>query len=236
MILLKNGTAENHNRKDKMKPYYTDDSVTIYNADCMELIESIDKVNLLLTDPPYGISGGKGGTSKKRGKANYESNFNDNSDYVKNCVVPVLFEMSQWDTLVVTSGFANINLYPKADSFGAFYSPAASGMQRFGHADASPILYYGWHHLQGKRPEACSYQLTEIPERNGHPCPKPIKAWTWLLLKTSQVNDTVLDPFMGSGTTLRAAKDNQRKAIGIEIEESYCEIAAKRMAQEVFTF
>ena len=219
-----------------MKPYYTDNSVTIYNADCMEVIESIGKVDLLLTDPPYGIDGGKGGTSKKRGKANYKSNFNDKPDYVKNSVVPVLFKKSQWNTLVVTPGYVNINLYPKADSFGAFYSPSASGMQRFGYADASPILYYGWHHLQGKVPQSCSRQLTEIPERNGHPCPKPIKAWTWLLLKTSQANDTILDPFMGSGTTLRAAKDNQRKAIGIEIEESYCEIAAKRMAQEVFTF
>lgn len=66
-----------------------------------------------------------------------------------------------------------------------------------------------------------------------HPCPYPEALPKRCILATSDAGDTVLDPFMGSGTTLRAAKDLGRKAIGIEIEERYCEIAAKRMAQEV---
>ena len=71
---------------------------------------------------------------------------------------------------------------------------------------------------------------------NGHPARMPtamakghIRTWT-------EMNETILDPFMGSGTTLRAAKDLGRKAIGIEIEEKYCEIAAKRLSQEVLEF
>jgi site-specific DNA-methyltransferase (adenine-specific) len=64
-----------------------------------------------------------------------------------------------------------------------------------------------------------------------HPSPKPLALYRWLIERVA--GHTILDPFMGSGTSLRAAKDLGRKAIGIEIEERYCEIAARRMAQLV---
>lgn len=70
----------------------------------------------------------------------------------------------------------------------------------------------------------------------GHIAPFPYEIPRRLILLYTYVNEIILDPFMGSGTTLRAAKDLGRKAIGIEIEEKYCEIAAKRMAQEVLSF
>jgi site-specific DNA-methyltransferase (adenine-specific) len=73
----------------------------------------------------------------------------------------------------------------------------------------------------------------ETSEKNGHPCPKPLGLMRWLVARVSKPNETVLDPFMGSGTTLLAAKDMGHRAIGIEIEERYCEIAAKRLSQEV---
>ncbi|MDD5304003.1 MAG: site-specific DNA-methyltransferase [Elusimicrobia bacterium] len=71
------------------------------------------------------------------------------------------------------------------------------------------------------------------PHGFGHPSPKPECVMRWLVDELSEPGETVLDPFMGSGTTLRAAKDLGRKAIGIEIEERYCEIAAKRLSQQV---
>jgi DNA modification methylase len=67
----------------------------------------------------------------------------------------------------------------------------------------------------------------------GHPTQKPLQIIRKIIRNSSRPSSTILDPFMGSGTTLRAAKDLGRKAIGIEIEEKYCEIAAKRLAQEV---
>lgn len=69
-----------------------------------------------------------------------------------------------------------------------------------------------------------------------HPCPRKVAHVRWLIDKWTAPSDVILDPFMGSGTTLRAAKDLGRRVIGIEIEERYCEIAAKRMSQEVFSF
>lgn len=70
----------------------------------------------------------------------------------------------------------------------------------------------------------------------GHSCPYPITIPNRCIVATTQPGDLVLDPFMGSGTTLRAAKDLGRRAIGIEIEERYCEIAAKRLGQGVLDF
>jgi site-specific DNA-methyltransferase (adenine-specific) len=84
----------------------------------------------------------------------------------------------------------------------------------------------------------CDYVKAPIvpsKELEGHPCPKPL-LWGKGFIALFPKADTILDPFMGSGTVLRAAKDLGRKAIGIEIEEKYCEIAVKRLQQEVLAF
>jgi DNA modification methylase len=77
------------------------------------------------------------------------------------------------------------------------------------------------------------WRITFDREQNDHPCAFPIKLALRPITSSSNPGDTIIDPFMGSGTTLRAAKDLGRRAIGIEIEERYCEIAARRLAQEV---
>jgi len=80
--------------------------------------------------------------------------------------------------------------------------------------------------------------LWSIPRDSSgdHPTPKPVSLMRRMIENSSDIDDLVLDPFVGSGTTLVAAKELGRKAIGIEIEERYCEIAAKRLSQEILQF
>jgi DNA modification methylase len=220
-------------KQPSLKPYYNEAGITIYHGDCLDILPLLPPVDCVVTDPPYGIEGGRGGTSKVRGKGNYSTGFQDTPEYIKNVVIKALFELAKWRTLAVTPGCKNISLYPPADSFGAFVSPASVGVQRFGWADCHPILYYGWHYKQGKGPTPCSKIITECPPKNGHPCPKPTQSWGWLVDKVATKDMTVLDPFMGSGTTLFVCRERGIKAIGIELNESYCEIAARRLAQKV---
>ncbi len=219
-----------------MKPYYEDTAsgIVIYHGDCREVLPTlVESVDLVLTDPPYGIDGSSGTINKARGNGNYFAEFIDNTENVRLVIVPVIEGLiAVVRCVVVTPGNNNMMLYPQPDSFGAFYQPASVGLQVFGNADAQPILYYGKNARGRNMGVPCSYRLTESAERNGHPCPKPIKAWRVLLSNISLQHQIVLDPFMGSGTTLRAAKDLGRKAIGIELEERYCEIAAQRLSQE----
>jgi len=220
------------------KPYYEDDSVFLIHGDCREIVPTLGRFDLLLTDPPYGIDGGRGTTSKARAKGAYTDCFNDTRETVRTVCVPVIrLCLDVCRSGVITPGCRNLDLYPQAQSFGCFYQPAASGMQAWGNMDSQPILYYGVSHMAEKnlgRP--CSFVLTEPPSCKEHPCSKPIKAWARLVHLHCPDRGTVLDPFAGSGTTGRACKDLGRKCVMIEREERYCEIAARRMGQEVFSF
>jgi DNA modification methylase len=213
-----------------MTPYYEQSGVTIYHGDCRDVLPSIS-ADLVLTDPPYGINGAKG-IGIDRAKGAYLGAFEDTADYIRSVVVPVIELLrARVACLVLTPGNANLSAYPQPNSFGVFYQPAAVGMQSFGTVDAQPIFYYGTAG-GGRLGKPCSFILTETPEANGHPCPKPFGAWKRLLATVARPGQVVLDPFMGSGTTLVAAKDMGHQAIGIELEERYCEIAAKRLQQE----
>lgn len=215
-----------------MQPYYEHNGITIFHGDARDVLSFI-QADVCLTDPPYGIDGGSGSMSQKRGKGNYQAAFIDDRAYIQNVVIPIIQQLiERIPAVVVTPGNTNFDVYPRCNSFGVFFQPAAVGLQTFGNLDAQPILYYGKNGLGRNMGIPCSYQLTEAPPRSGHPCAKPYKAWRKLLSNIAKPGMTILDPFMGSGTTLRAAKELGMKAVGIELEERFCEEAARSLSQE----
>lgn len=221
-----------------MKPYFEDADVRIYHADCRDVLPQLDPVDLVLTDPPYGIDGARGGSNTARNKGGYVfAGWEDTPDYIRSCVVPVIeASIATAQRVVVTPGQNHLRDYPQATTYGAFWTPAGVGFTSWGRNVWTPILYYGRDPRAGVSQVPNGRAMTDQPDVEGHPCPKPINSWRWLANKGSLEGETILDPFMGSGTTLRAAKDLGRKAIGIEIEEKYCHIAAERMRQSVMDF
>src|SRR5262249_15187254 len=156
----------------------------------------------------------RGTINKERGKANYTDAFEDTPQYVFYMIVPIIERLiEKCGCVVLTPGNRNLSLYPQPDSFGCFFQPASVGMQGFGNADAQPIFYYGKNASKKNLGVPCSYQLTESPEVSGHPCAKPLKAWTKLISNVTANGQTILDPFMGSGTTGIACINLGRKFI-----------------------
>lgn len=226
-----------------MTPYYQDDWVTIYHADARHVLPSLIDIDATVTDPPYGI-GFTGKTAKDRDGSviyragGYEGGFPDTPAYIQSVVLPVIEACRQISrAVVVTPGTKSIWLYPEPTDLGCWYSGAGTGRSSWGFRCSQPILYYGKDPYlatgQGARPNSVGQVWPNDANQTGHPCAKPIQLMRWLVTRASLDGETVLDPFMGSGTTLVAAKHLGRKAIGVELSEAYCERATKRLMQSV---
>lgn len=211
------------------EPYYQDDHITIYHGDCREILPELEPVDLVLTDPPYGIKmdkgfSGFGGFGKPILRRRYEQ---DNWD--KTRPDSIVFErcISAGKMSIIWGGNFFADILPQSTHW--IFWDKLQTMPSFGDGELA------WTNSGRKSIRKVTIQWNGLigkEDSRYHPTQKPIKLLTWCIVNYTP-SDTVLDPFMGSGTTLRAAKDLGRKAIGIEIEEKYCEIAAKRMAQEV---
>lgn len=218
-----------------MKPYYQDASATIYHGDCREVLAEIE-ADVLITDPPYGIDLGKTiGRGDGHGlKLAAYGSFDDSYDAFVFDVAPRLnAAILRTKRGAVFSG-PHIWEQRKPTAIGGVYCPAGQGRHGWGFKTFLPVLFYGNAPNLNLGAKPTVLVSSETPDRaaNPHPVPKPLGWMTWLVGLASAKGETVLDPFMGSGTTLRAAKDLGRKSIGIEIEEKYCEVAARRLAQE----
>ena len=207
-----------------MTPYYVDDLVTIYHADCREWMPAADT---LITDPPYGISYRGGGASqihRKQSRRRVASIAGDSEPFD-----PSLFLAFRNVAL-----FGAQHYYSRLPEGGTFHVWDKRGDYKPVHtADFDTV----W--INRKEPGRINRTVwrgicreTEHSERILHPTQKPLRVMAWVLGMFPDA-ELILDPFMGSGTTLVVAKSLNRRAIGIEIEERYCEIAANRCRQEV---
>jgi len=221
-----------------MQPYYEHAGITIYHGDCREVLPCVSPGYVLITDPPYGLelgthTGAKNHGAGYLGKQGYAS-YDDTDENLRQVVVPsVKVALAAAVRGVVFCAGGKIHAYPEPSAVAGVYMPNGVGRNSWGFQNLIFMLLYGTgaHVHTGCRPT--TLVSTDGTEKNGHPCPKPIRWMTFAVWMASVTTDTVVDPFMGSGTTLVAAKQLGRRAIGIEIEERYCEIAAKRLAQEV---
>ena len=212
-----------------MIPYYQEGGITIYNADCRDILPLIpDKsIDLVLTDPPYGIG------------VNY-GKYEDTKENLRRTMSVVCPEMLRIGRLIVaTVGIGNFSVYPEPDwVFCWYYSPGHSYCP-FGFNSWQPIYVWGKDpflaHRLGCREDVIKKSKTA--KENNHAVPKQLQDWKTILSRFSIVDtDTILDPFLGSGTTAVAAKQLGRKCIGIEISEKYCELAVNRLRQYELNF
>lgn len=208
-----------------MKPYYESEGVTIYHGDCREVLPLVS-ADVLVTDPPYGVEFNGKATKHTSPGGGYTTS--DSAD-----IGPVAVRMALPTVRrgAVFTGVRNLFAYPEPADIGCVYCPSGAGIGRWGFSCFHPVLFYGPRPPGGMRP--ASIESFATSGESAHPCPKPLPWLLWVLSLVTCDGETVVDPFAGSGTTLRAAKDLGRKAIGVEIEERYCEIAARRMSQRV---
>jgi site-specific DNA-methyltransferase (adenine-specific) len=219
-----------------MEPYYDDGTVTIYHGDCREILPTLT-ADLVLTDPPYGI----GFESKGRRGAAPSSSRGSGGHYGRDWG-PIVGDDEPFDP-------AALLRFPKVILWGAHcyaarlpdspgwlvWDKKRGGTVAAGFAASQCDL--AWTNVLG---HVRTYQhLWDGLRRDSeigvhvHPTQKPVALMSWCLSLVPSAG-TVVDPYMGSGPVLRAAKDRNIRAVGIEIEEHYCEIAAKRCAQDVF--
>lgn len=183
------------------------------------------KIDVCQTDPPYGLGDTQ---SVKNDYATYQDSETNLKKTIKS-FMPLALKLCK--VVVLTPGNGNANKYQTPTWQMAWFTPAGIGMGPWGFCCWQPILCYGKDPMlsngKGCHPDALVH--TETAEKNGHPCPKPLKFWEWLMKRISFKGQSIYDPFSGSGTTFVAAHQLNRVCYGMELDPKYCQIIIDRM-------
>ena len=213
----------------RYQPYYQDDQTTIYHGDCREILPTLGQFDLLLTDPPYGIGYIHRGNNKKQ---KYQCTHSgvavagddvafDPKPFFENAADCLFWGAEHYKNRLPDGGMwltwdKRCGAVPQRDQA----CTESAWMTKKGVARIFRHVWDGF------------VKQSEQGQQRQHPTQKPVALMRWCLSFAPGAK-TIVDPFMGSGTTLVAAKLEGRKAVGIELKERYCEIAAKRLAQGV---
>lgn len=218
-----------------IEPYYSQDGIVIYNADCRKVLPFLDRFDLLLTDPPYGIGADKGasigGTDSTGRYIRRPKRYEGGWDGSKPSDALLLTAVDSAESCIVWGGNYMAGVLPEGGRW--LFWDKLNSMPSYSDGEIA------WTNINGvavKKFTQCNNGLASL--RDGcrvHPTQKPVNLMRWCLSLVPDAQ-TVLDPFMGSGTTLVAAKMEGKTAVGIEINEAYCEAAVKRLSQQVFDF
>lgn len=235
-----------------LKPYYSDSHTTIYHGDCREVMASLTEVDITVSSPPYNQIAATNPSGMFT-----EANHKQNKGYASHSDDLPEREYQEWMRdvfgmcLKISTGIVWVNhktrfrdkagIHPVHIFPWPFYSEiiwdragsVTLNARKF--APSHEFIYgFGVPHYWDNSINTNMTVWRQIPERDvkGHPCPFPVEIPILLIKASCPIGGTVLDPFAGSGTTMVAAKQIGRKAIGIELCEAYCEIAAKRLQQE----
>ena len=205
-----------------MTPYYDHAGIQIYLGDCREILPSLPKCDLLLTDPPYGIRASRDRNSQVNGWVDYGNGSWDDSPASD---ADIFLARQAAKQQVIWGG----NYFTLPPSMGWL---VWNKMQRnFSLADGE----LAWTSENRATRIFDLSRAMALQDGKQHATQKPLALMKWCLSLFPEAK-SVLDPFLGSGTTLVAAKAMGLTGIGIEEHEPYCEIAAKRLSQEVFNF
>ncbi len=222
-----------------MKPYFERDGVTIYHGDARDVLPTLAQVDAVVTDPPYGTDVPRDGYGRRQiwhgdqhivGDSDLSA-FSDALMLIRPLLVRnawILSFCSPKRRADMERVFSAVASNVMGEVVWDKMQPGLGGGIRYQHES---ILLASFGQPSGRCGLSSVIRAIAPRGEHGHPHEKPLALMNWLIRYASEDESVVLDPFMGSGSTLRAAMNLGRRAIGIEIEERYCEIAARRLDQ-----